>query len=503
MVSTWRPVGVRSARCRPGTRTRGEPGVAGYPERRALAPEPLALGRIDIAEEFLDVPDLRVDVAVDHEEEDSPPDMPFSTDDWQWLGDFLKRRGLPGMAIAVNHGGRARLHPRVGWAELRKRAIDEDTLFELGSIGKTFTAVLAVEPPRPHRAADRLPAVVRGSVGLRADSRRASAHALGRAHSRRGHDRRLPLRRLGAPRHRDRVRARRALLLLQRRLPHPRLRARGGDREAVSRAPGEPRILEPMGLEQTEPDNHCRHPRPDGGGLRPAARRPHAFAGRPALPGAVARNGHGRRLARLDRGRPGGVRRRALDGAREDTHLGPTARLRRRVELRLRARAQGGARPSRRLDARLRLDVARRSRVGNRRGRAHERARRARRHGGRRTVRPRPPPWRGSGARPATPSRGLPTARPPSRSPSTPRSTAATGATTPGCPAFASSSGRAGSRLRWPGETTSRSPGSARPSSASVASEWSPERLRFDAFVDEQALRANLSGESYYRSDFR
>jgi hypothetical protein len=32
--------------------------------------------------------------------------------------------------------------------------------------------------------------------------------------------------------------------------------------------------------------------------------------------------------------------------------------------------------------------------------------------------------------------------------------------------------------------------------------EWSPERLRLDAFVDGKALRANLSGESYYRSDF-
>jgi hypothetical protein len=33
--------------------------------------------------------------------------------------------------------------------------------------------------------------------------------------------------------------------------------------------------------------------------------------------------------------------------------------------------------------------------------------------------------------------------------------------------------------------------------------EWSPERLRFDALVDGHALRANLSGENYYRSDFR
>jgi hypothetical protein len=32
--------------------------------------------------------------------------------------------------------------------------------------------------------------------------------------------------------------------------------------------------------------------------------------------------------------------------------------------------------------------------------------------------------------------------------------------------------------------------------------DWSPERLRFDAVVNGHALRANLSGETYYRSDF-
>jgi hypothetical protein len=32
--------------------------------------------------------------------------------------------------------------------------------------------------------------------------------------------------------------------------------------------------------------------------------------------------------------------------------------------------------------------------------------------------------------------------------------------------------------------------------------DWSPERLRFDAVVDGRALRANLSGADYYRSDF-
>jgi hypothetical protein len=32
--------------------------------------------------------------------------------------------------------------------------------------------------------------------------------------------------------------------------------------------------------------------------------------------------------------------------------------------------------------------------------------------------------------------------------------------------------------------------------------EWSPERLCFDAVVEGRALRAKLSGETYYRSDF-
>jgi CubicO group peptidase (beta-lactamase class C family) len=33
----------------------------------------------------------------------------------------------------------------VGWAELQRRPINETTLFALGSIGKTFTAALALQ----------------------------------------------------------------------------------------------------------------------------------------------------------------------------------------------------------------------------------------------------------------------------------------------------------------------------------------------------------------------
>jgi CubicO group peptidase (beta-lactamase class C family) len=87
-----------------------------------------------------------MDIAIDHEEEDSPPNMPFSTEDrLSWLGDFLKRRGLPGMAVAVAGPDNATDFAAKGWAEVRKRPIDEETLFELGSIGKTYTALLVTQ----------------------------------------------------------------------------------------------------------------------------------------------------------------------------------------------------------------------------------------------------------------------------------------------------------------------------------------------------------------------
>jgi len=71
--------------------------------------------------------------------------MDFSNEGWEWLGDWLKRRGLPGMAVSVrSRAGEAEFVAK-GWAELRRRPIEQDTLFELGSIGKTYTALLALE----------------------------------------------------------------------------------------------------------------------------------------------------------------------------------------------------------------------------------------------------------------------------------------------------------------------------------------------------------------------
>ena len=71
--------------------------------------------------------------------------MDFSNEGWEWLGDWLKRRGLPGMAVAVAGRDGETVFAAKGWAELRKRPIDENTLFEVGSIGKTYTALLALE----------------------------------------------------------------------------------------------------------------------------------------------------------------------------------------------------------------------------------------------------------------------------------------------------------------------------------------------------------------------
>ena len=66
------------------------------------------------------------------------------TSDWDWLGGFLQRRGLPGMAVAVmGPDGPAKFVAK-GWSELHRKPIGPETLFELGSIGKTYTALLAV-----------------------------------------------------------------------------------------------------------------------------------------------------------------------------------------------------------------------------------------------------------------------------------------------------------------------------------------------------------------------
>ena len=71
--------------------------------------------------------------------------MNVSSDSWDWLGGFLERGGLRGVAITVTNAEGAVSFVSKGWAELRRRAIDADTLFELGPIGKTYTALVTLQ----------------------------------------------------------------------------------------------------------------------------------------------------------------------------------------------------------------------------------------------------------------------------------------------------------------------------------------------------------------------
>jgi CubicO group peptidase (beta-lactamase class C family) len=79
------------------------------------------------------------------QKDDSPPDVSYTSEDWDWLGAFLKGRGLSGIAIAVTDEDSERSFVSKGWAELRRKPIDRETLFEFGSVGKTFTALLVFQ----------------------------------------------------------------------------------------------------------------------------------------------------------------------------------------------------------------------------------------------------------------------------------------------------------------------------------------------------------------------
>lgn len=64
----------------------------------------------------------------------------------EWLEGLLERRGLPGLAVAVTDRTGPAWSCSKGWADLgRRRPVDEATIFEIGSIGKSFTAVLVLQ----------------------------------------------------------------------------------------------------------------------------------------------------------------------------------------------------------------------------------------------------------------------------------------------------------------------------------------------------------------------
>lgn len=56
---------------------------------------------------------------------------------------LMARHDVPGMSVAVTVGGRARVFHFGVAARASGRPVDDDTLFEIGSVSKTFTATLA------------------------------------------------------------------------------------------------------------------------------------------------------------------------------------------------------------------------------------------------------------------------------------------------------------------------------------------------------------------------
>ena len=162
----------------------------------------------------------------------------------RFIEDRLARSNAPGVVVALTDRERLLGGVAVGLADVAAgRPVELEDRFQIGSISKSFAAIDRHaggrgRAARPAGPGDRLRALVRGALALRADHAASSADPHRRPH----HGHRLRPRRrapgLGAAGDGVRSIARRALLLLQRRLQAARPGARGDRRQAVHRAAG-------------------------------------------------------------------------------------------------------------------------------------------------------------------------------------------------------------------------------------------------------------------------
>ena len=347
------------------------PGVAGQPERRPLRAEPVALGRLDVDEQLLGVADLRVDVAVDHALTVSGRALESVAMTARALralrGRGPRRVPLPRPPVAVTDRNGLIACETFGFASLEARTpVTEETSFEFGSIGKTFTAVVLLQLAEEGAGRPRGP----GDRYLRWFEVRSAHAPITLSHLLTHTSGLMTGAELSASSRYDVWALRETEVgfppgpfpLLERRLPDSRLRRRGGDRTRIRGGTGR-RILEPLDLEATDPavTSEGRH-RLAVGYDRRYDDRP-ADAATPGCPqrGSRRRPGTARspgrwRSRRLPAGPPERRARRALGGVvRAHEHAGD--RGGRRLVVRLRPPSRGTRDPARRLHAGLRGDV--------------------------------------------------------------------------------------------------------------------------------------------------
>ena len=207
----------------------------------------------------------------------------------------------PGAGDRDGAGPRGRAHGSRAHARCpHVRPASPDSLWAIGSIGKAVTAVLALQLADEGELdlhaplTDYVAWLSRSPV--RADHAAPPADAHLRAHRQLRPRAGVDVGRDRPDRHRARLRARRALPLLQRRLSRRRGRPRGGRRAAPYEELVQRRVLDPLGMRASVPVMRARHAAAAARRPRAALRRPSLGARARARPRALGRVGRGGRL---------------------------------------------------------------------------------------------------------------------------------------------------------------------------------------------------------------
>lgn len=121
--------------------------IRGRPSRRCLAywSAGLALIMTVVQIHASDFPELTLEPPIALAQVQTPSPPPFA--DYQhWLHQTLEQASIPGAAYAIVQQGRVVLIDTYGVRELgQQSAVDQDTLFRIASVSKTFASALAIK----------------------------------------------------------------------------------------------------------------------------------------------------------------------------------------------------------------------------------------------------------------------------------------------------------------------------------------------------------------------